>query len=183
MEERTIALIAALIFIAAAIVFFGRFTPSKSYRTPVIPEVNISSNPAEAMIYPSAQEIAEPSGFVNVDNITIGSLIGKKVILVHFWTFNCIDCQMEIPDPNRRGRQIDHDQGLEIIGIHTPETPFEHDISNVRQAVEKYGIKYPVVLDNDYATWGSYGNEQLACGLPYRCQWFHRLPQFRCGKL
>ena len=51
-----------------------------------------------------------------------------------------------------------HDQGLEIIGVHTPEFQFEHDINNVRMAVQKFGIQYPVVLDNNYATWDSYGN-------------------------
>ena len=51
-----------------------------------------------------------------------------------------------------------HDQGLEIIGVHTPEFQFEHNISNVQRAVQEFGIKYPVVLDNNYATWDSYRN-------------------------
>ena len=52
-----------------------------------------------------------------------------------------------------------HDQGLEIIGVHTPEFAFEHVLANVQQAVQKFGLKYPVVLDNTYATWNAFGNQ------------------------
>jgi len=95
---------------------------------------------------------------VNVDNITIGSLIGKEVILVDFWTYSCINCERTIPYLNLWYTKY-HPLGLEIIGVHTPEFQFEHDINNVRMAVQKFGIQYPVVLDNDYATWDSYGNQ------------------------
>lgn len=103
-------------------------------------------------------EIAHPAGFVNTDGITIESLVGKKVILVDFMTYSCINCQRTFPymvawyDRYR-------DEGLEIVGIHTPEFAFEKDIANVRDAMQRFGIEYPVVLDNDYATWRAYGNQ------------------------
>jgi len=110
-------------------------------------------------------EIANPSGFVNTGQnldgspkpITIGEFVGKKVILVDFLTYSCINCQRTFPylvawyDKYK-------DEGLEIVGIHTPEFAFEHDIDNVRAAMKMHGITYPIVLDNDYATWNAYGN-------------------------
>ncbi len=103
-------------------------------------------------------EITNPSGFLNTEPLTISELVGKKVILVDFMTYSCINCQRTFPylvawyDRYR-------DQGLEIIAIHTPEFAFERDINNVRSALERFGIAYPVVLDNEYATWRAWGNQ------------------------
>jgi len=159
MEKRTIALIAALIIIAGAIIALSSLAPNRSYTgTTVAPGNRTAINAEKAKLYPYANEIADPSGFVNVDNITIGSLVGKEVILVDFWTYSCINCERTIPYLNFWYAKY-HPFGLEIIGVHTPEFQFEHDINNVRAAVQKFGIRYPVVLDNDYATWDSYGNQ------------------------
>jgi thiol-disulfide isomerase/thioredoxin len=158
-EKKTIILIVALILIAGAIVYLQQFSPNKSYTgTSVAPGSRTAINAEKAQKYEYAKEIADPSGFVNVDNITIGSLIGKKVILVDFWTYSCINCARTIPYLNMWYAKY-HDQGLEIIGIHSPEFQFEHDIGNVRAAVKKYDIHYPVVLDNNLATWSSYENQ------------------------
>ncbi len=105
----------------------------------------------------TSPEIVNPSGFINTDEITLSEFIGEKVILVDFWTYSCINCQRTTPYLNAWWRKY-KDQGLMIIGIHTPEFEFEKDIENVRAAVEKFGIEYPVVLDNDYATWTAFGN-------------------------
>ena len=159
MEKRTIALIATLIVIAAAIVYLGQFTPNKSYTgSAVAPGNRTAINAEKAQKYEYAKEIAEPSGYINADNITIGGLVGKEVILVDFWTYSCINCVRTIPYLNTWYAKY-HSEGLEIIGVHTPEFQFEHNIDNVRQAVGKYGIRYPVVLDNNYATWASYKNQ------------------------
>lgn len=107
---------------------------------------------------PVYKEITNPSGYVNTDGIKIGDLIGKKVVLVDFWTYSCINCQRTLPYLNAWYEKY-HDQGLEIIGMHAPEFAFERDINNVRKAVKDYGIKYPVVLDNDFGTWRAYGNQ------------------------
>jgi len=159
MEKRTIALLIALILIAGAIVYLEQFSPDKAFTgTAVAPGNRTAINAEKALKYPYAKEIAKPSGFINTANITIGGLVGKKVILVDFWTYSCINCERTIPYLNLWYSKY-RDKGLEIVGVHTPEFPFEHDIGNVQMAVKKFGIQYPVVLDNEYATWGSYGNQ------------------------
>ena len=73
-------------------------------------------------------------------------------------TYSCINCQRTFPYLVAWYGKY-KDQGLEIVGIHTPEFAFEKDIGNVREAMKRFGITYPVVLDNDYATWRAYGNQ------------------------
>lgn len=110
-------------------------------------------------LYDRAPEIQNPAGYVNTDGkpITIGEFKGKKVVLLDIWTYSCINCQRTIPYLKAWDEKY-RDQGLQIIGIHTPEFAFEQDISNVEWAVQQFGIKYPTVLDNDYATWRALGN-------------------------
>lgn len=103
------------------------------------------------------KEIVNPSGFVNTEPITLGEFIGKKVILLDFLTYSCINCQRTFPYLNAWDEKY-RDQGLLIVGIHTPEFAFEKDIRNVREAMKQFGITHPIVLDNDYATWRAYGN-------------------------
>ena len=103
-------------------------------------------------------EIVNPSGFVNSEGISLGELIGKKVVLVEFLTYSCINCQRTFPHVVSWYSKY-RDEGLEIIGIHTPEFAFEKDINNVRKAMQEFGIEYPIVLDNAYATWNAYGNK------------------------
>ncbi len=112
--------------------------------------------------YQQAPEITDPSGgYINTDGkpITIGEFRGKKVVLIDFWTYSCINCQRTIPYLKAWYDKY-HDQGLEIISIHTPEFAFEHVLANVQNAVDNtFGIKYPVVLDNNYGTWNAFGNQ------------------------
>ena len=109
--------------------------------------------------YELAKEITTPDGFINTDDkpITIAELVGKKVVLIDFWTYSCINCQRTTPYLNSWYEKY-KDKGLVIIGIHTPEFEFEKNYNNVKTAVEKSGIKFPVVLDNDYSTWTAYKN-------------------------
>ena len=104
-------------------------------------------------------EIVNPSGFVNTDGvpITIGEYVGKKVILLDIMTYSCINCQRSFPYVTKWYEEY-KDDGFVVIGIHTPEFAFEKDIQNVSAAMQKFGINFPVVLDNDYATWNAYGN-------------------------
>jgi len=88
--------------------------------------------------------------------VTIAGLMGK-VVLVDFWTFACINCQHVLPSVTA-WYDTYHDAGLEVIGVHTPEFTFEHDPDNVREAVTKESIHYPVGLDNSSATWRNYRN-------------------------
>jgi thiol-disulfide isomerase/thioredoxin len=109
--------------------------------------------------YELAKEITTPDGFINSNGqpITIGQYVGKKVILVDFWTYSCINCQRTTPYLNAWYEKY-KDEGFVIVGIHTPEFEFEKVYQNVLDATKKEGIKYPVVLDNDYSTWNAYQN-------------------------
>jgi len=107
--------------------------------------------------YELAKKISSPDGFINTDSITIEELIGDKVVLVDFWTYSCINCQRTLPHLNDWYDKY-ADDGLVILGIHTPEFEFEKKYENVLRAVEKYEIEYPVILDNDFSTWRSYNN-------------------------
>ncbi len=112
---------------------------------------------AKAAKYPPAVELIPGGGFINTDPFTLKSLIGKKVILVDFWTYSCINCQRVTPYLNAWYDKY-KDQGLVIVGVHTPEFDFEKDYNNVKNGVADLGIKYPVVQDNNMSTWNAYGN-------------------------
>jgi len=107
-----------------------------------------------------APEISTPDGFINTDGkpITLSEFKGKKVVLLDIWTYSCINCQRTIPYLNDWYKKYEKD-GLVIIGLHTPEFTFEKIKANVEQAVKDFGIKYPVVLDNDFSTWRAYKNQ------------------------
>ncbi len=109
--------------------------------------------------FPLANEISSPDGFINTEGkpITVSEFKGKKVALLDIWTYSCINCIRTIPHLNEWHKKYE-DQGLVIIGLHTPEFAFEKVQKNVEDAVKQYGIKYPVVLDNDFSTWNAYGN-------------------------
>ena len=110
--------------------------------------------------YQLAKEITTPDGFINAEgpSITVNELVGKKVILIDFWTYSCINCQRTTPYLNAWYEKY-KDKGLVIVGVHTPEFEFEKNYDNVKTAVEKFGIKFPIVLDNDYSTWTAYKNQ------------------------
>lgn len=107
--------------------------------------------------YPVYNEIVNPSGFINSEPFELSDLVGKKVILLDFMTYSCINCQRTFPYLNA-WYDAYKDEGLEIVGIHTPEFAFERLESNVRSAADKFGLEFPIVLDNEYATWRAYGN-------------------------
>jgi cytochrome c biogenesis protein CcdA/thiol-disulfide isomerase/thioredoxin len=89
--------------------------------------------------------------------LTLQQLRGK-VVLVDFWTYSCINCLRTLPHLKAWDARYRKD-GLVIVGVHTPEFAFEHVPSNVRTAVKNLGVRYPVALDNKYATWTAYHNE------------------------
>ncbi len=103
-------------------------------------------------------EIAKPAGFVNSAPFKLADLVGKKVILIDFIDYSCINCERTFPFLKDWYAKY-KDQGLEIVAIHTPEFSFEKDISNVTMAANKFGLTFPIVLDNDYATWNAYRNQ------------------------
>lgn len=97
------------------------------------------------------------SAWLNSPALTSESLRGK-VVLVDFWTFDCINCQHSIPHVNEWAKKYEKD-GLVVIGVHTPEYPYERVIDNVRKRVARLGLNYPIAIDNDYAIWRAFDNQ------------------------
>jgi cytochrome c biogenesis protein CcdA/thiol-disulfide isomerase/thioredoxin len=88
--------------------------------------------------------------------LTMKQLRGK-VVLVDFWTYTCINCIRTLPYIKAWNEKY-KDKGLVIVGVHTPEFAFEKEVKNVAKAIKDFGITYPVMQDNNYATWNAYGN-------------------------
>lgn len=90
------------------------------------------------------------------DEVALADLRGK-VVLIDFWAYSCINCQRDAPHINE-WYETYADSGLEVIGVHSPEFAFEKSAKNVRSAIEREDIQYPVVQDNDLATWTAFRN-------------------------
>jgi cytochrome c biogenesis protein CcdA/thiol-disulfide isomerase/thioredoxin len=106
--------------------------------------------------YGQAPDFSGITAWVNSKPLTISQLRGK-VVLVDFWTYSCINCLRTLPHLKAWDDAYRKD-GLVIVGVHTPEFAFEHEVSNVRRATHDLGIHYPIAIDNDAATWGAYQN-------------------------
>jgi thiol-disulfide isomerase/thioredoxin len=96
------------------------------------------------------------TGWLNSPPLTPAGLRGK-VVLAGFWTYTCINWLRQLPYL-RAWAQKYSDQGLVVLGVHTPEFPFEHNADNVRQAIQEMRIDYPVALDNNYGVWRAFDN-------------------------
>ena len=94
--------------------------------------------------------------WINSPRLTAASLLGK-VVLVDFWTYTCINWLRTLPYV--RAWVQKYQRSLVVIGVHTPEFPFEHDVNNVRRAVGQMRIEYPIVIDNDYSIWRAFKNQ------------------------
>jgi thiol-disulfide isomerase/thioredoxin len=81
-----------------------------------------------------------------------------KVVLVDFWTYSCVNCQRSLPHVEAWYSEYAKD-GFVVVGVHTPEFAFEHVVSNVRAQAAALGVRYPVAIDNNYATWNAYSNQ------------------------
>ncbi|KIF61383.1 cytochrome c biogenesis protein DipZ [Pseudomonas fluorescens] len=95
--------------------------------------------------------------WLNSPELTAESLRGK-VVLVDFWTYDCINCQHTLPYVKEWEKKYGKD-GLVVIGVHTPEYGYERIIDNVKDQVKKLGITYPVAIDNNYAIWRNFDNQ------------------------
>jgi thiol-disulfide isomerase/thioredoxin len=96
------------------------------------------------------------TGWVNSEPLTAADLRGR-VVLVNFWTYTCINWLRTLPYVRAWADRY-QDHGLVVIGVHTPEFGFEHDLDNVRREVKDLGVDYPVAIDNDYAIWTAFDN-------------------------
>lgn len=103
-----------------------------------------------------APALTGTQAWINSEPLTLEELKGK-VVIIDFWTYSCINCIRTFPYLNAWHKTY-KDQGLVIIGVHTPEFSFEKELSNVEKAVKDFDIQYPVVQDNNYKTWIAYAN-------------------------
>ena len=106
--------------------------------------------------YGKAPDFISGGQWINSSPLTIESLRGK-VVLVDFWTYTCINCQRTLPYLKSWYEKYKED-GLVVIGVHTPEFEFEKNTDNVKEAVEDFKLTYPVMQDNNYDTWSAYSN-------------------------
>lgn len=105
---------------------------------------------------PMAPEFTGITNWFNSQPLTLEQLQGK-VVLVEFWTYDCINCIRTMPHVKEWHEKYEKD-GLVVVGVHTPEYGHERILGNVQAAVKRFGITYPVAQDNAYKTWNAYGN-------------------------
>ncbi len=137
----------------------GKIFPKYATLIPQIDEKKVSGNKSQYKIAPEFEKPGEGIDIININDgkpLTMTSLKGK-VVLVNFWTYSCINVLRTVPhiiDWNTKYA----DKGLVIVGVHTPEFEFEKNIDYVNTSLQKYGIKYPVIQDNDHKIWNAYEN-------------------------
>ena len=128
-----------------------------------LPAASGEAPPAQPAPFQLAAAQGTAPNFVGLGNwfnsapLNIADLRGK-VVLVDFWTYGCVNCVNALPhvvDLYAKYR----DRGLVVVGIHTPEFPFERSAANVQAALKRHGITYPVAQDNDSQTWNAYRNQ------------------------
>lgn len=110
--------------------------------------------------YGKAPEFTDTEQWFNTPGdrpLTLRQLRGK-VVLIDFWTYSCVNCIRTLPYLNAWYERY-HRDGFVIVGVHSPEFPFEREASNVKMAIEDEGIHYPVVQDNELGTWQAWGNQ------------------------
>ncbi len=122
--------------------------------------ISYSTYFSQSKIAPAFEKTGESTN--NINNINNGQLLTMaglkgKVVLVNFWTYSCINVLRTIPHLTDWNTKY-ADKGLVIVGVHTPEFGFEKNVDYVRTSLQKYGIEYPVIQDNDYKIWNAYGN-------------------------
>jgi len=157
-----VAIIAVIgLVLAPALYFLGSSTISEGQTPPTGLLVQNGNTQNHFIIdksqFKKAPEFTGITGLVNTPApIKLADLKGK-VVLVHFWTYTCINCIHTIPHLNDWYQKYSN-KGLVLVGVQTPEFSDEKNIDNVKTAVNNFQIKYPVILDNNYASWNAYGN-------------------------
>jgi len=100
--------------------------------------------------------IGRATEWINTPPLTPASLVGK-VVVVDFCTYTCINWLRTLPYVRAWSQK--YTQGLVVIGVHTPEFPFEKDLGNVRRALKQIRVEFPIVIDNDYSIWRAFRNQ------------------------
>ena len=132
-------------------------TSSQSDRSTETNPVASSGQALAAQPKRSLPEFQDIEQWINSAPLSIQNLEGKAT-LIHIWTFGCINCQRTLPYVIRWHEQYSK-QGLNVIGIHTPEFGYERDIGNVKRAIQQRGIIYPNAIDNKFTMWKAYDNQ------------------------
>jgi thiol-disulfide isomerase/thioredoxin len=109
------------------------------------------------MIGERAPEFQDIEGWINSKPLTLAGLRGK-VVFLDFWTFGCVNCMNTRPHFRRIYQRFGDNAGFVMIGLHTPEFPYERNPENVRRAVLGHDLRYPIGLDSHNTTWKLYGN-------------------------
>ena len=137
----------------------GKIFPKYASLTSYIDEKKVSGNKSQHKIAPEFEKTGEGTSIININDgqpLTMAGLKGK-VVLVNFWTYSCINVLRTIPHIIEWNAKYG-DKGLVIVGVHTPEFEFEKNTDNVKTSLQKYGIIYPVIQDNDHKIWNAYEN-------------------------
>jgi thiol-disulfide isomerase/thioredoxin len=114
------------------------------------------SAPARFPVQGELPSLSGATGWLNSQPLTTGGLRGR-VVLINFWTYTCINWLRQLPYLRAWASKYS-EQGLLVVGVHTPEFGFEADAGNVARAVRELGIEYPVAIDSNYAVWSAFGN-------------------------
>jgi thiol-disulfide isomerase/thioredoxin len=128
--------------------------PAKTNTQIKIEDTKVAATTSGGTPLPEFQGISQ---WLNSQPLTAKDLQGS-VALVQFWTFSCINCQRTLPYITKWHAQYAA-KGLKVIGVHTPEFAFEKDANNIKDAMQKHGITYPVPMDNEFKTWNAYNNQ------------------------
>ncbi|MGH8787210.1 MAG: thioredoxin family protein [Cupriavidus necator] len=131
-----------------------RFLRTLLATTAIVAAHHAAAAPAD---YGKAPEFTGIDKWLNSEPLTVAGLRGK-VVLVDFWTYSCINCINTLPHV-RQWYDKYRDKGLVVVGVHTPEFPFEKSTANVQAALKRFDIRYPVAQDNAYATWNAWRNQ------------------------
>ena len=160
---KSVTTIVLLAVVLIAVFSFWQRSRETSNRVPAVAQDAPANSPQTQMpaakaksalpIGPTAPNIVSDT-WLNAPTLTPEELRGK-VVLVDFWTFGCINCRNTIP-ALRSWHDKYHDQGLVIVSVHTPEFTYEHDVANVKRAIQDLNIPYAVALDNNFKTWNAY---------------------------
>jgi peroxiredoxin len=121
-----------------------------------IASIAAAQQPATFKEQPPELEDRSDEEWINSKPLKLSELRGQVVVL-HFWTFGCVNCQHNFPTL-KAWQTAFADKGVTIIGVHTPETERERQIENVRKSAKKNGLKYPIVFDKEAKIWKSWGN-------------------------
>jgi thiol-disulfide isomerase/thioredoxin len=162
MKKVVLYLALVVVALAALLVFvrLGKSTGNPFHKVESGSPTVTTENAGEKLVfknYGPAPEFAKTTQWLNGETPTAESLKGK-VVLINFWTYSCISCVRLIPLLNE-WQETYQDQGLVIIGVHTPEYNFEKVTDNLQTVINRFQVKYPVIQDNNYAVWEDYNNQ------------------------